>query len=135
MYINHKVKKNRQNANFCQYRTKHSFRLIVDNFSQFSSFLVDKVDNPFTSPILRTDCLTICWKIVTGTPDIILYVFLTSEFFVHYLKNLRVFRNLIFWQLIFVFIQYYKIATVKHFNRLRNFINKGHRFFGALNYL
>ena len=135
MYINHKVKQIRQNANFCQYRTKHSFRQIVDNFSQFSSFSVDKVDNPFTSPFLRTDYLTICWKIVTDTPDIILYVFLTSEFFVHYLKNLRVFRNLIFWQLFFVIMQYYKIANLKCFNRLRNFTNKGHRLFGALNYL
>ena len=135
MYINHKVKQFRQNANFCQYRTKHSFMWIVDNFSQFSSISVDKVDNPFTSPILRTDCLTICWKIVTDTPYVILYVFLTYQFFVHYLKNHRVFRNLIFWQLFFVIIQYYKIAEVKHFNRFRNTINKGHRFFGALEYL
>ena len=109
-----------QNAYFCKIKTKHSFSMIVDNFSQFSSFSVDKVDNSFTSPIFSLDCLTICWLIVINTPYAILYVFLTSSIFVQLLKSGWVLRILIFWQLVFLIIQYYKIPVSRHINRFRN---------------
>ena len=109
-----------QNANFCKIKTKHSFLMIVDNFSQFSWFSVDKVDNSFTSPIFSLDCLTICWLIVTDTPYAILYVFLTSSVFVQLLKSGPDLQILIFWQFVFLINQYYKIPFSMHINRFRN---------------